>query len=362
MLNSNGGVVGSQLYGPYGNTRYSNGTLPTSIGFTGQRADSVTGLDYYVARYYDPVVGVFLSPDSVQGNAQGMQPYAYVGGNPETRTDPTGHRFICPDCGSGGGSSGGGVPPSPSDPPPVGLGHGGGGHLGGGGGRKLYDGPGIICYPNSYAAACQNQPPSDPGDGNCYSGASGHNGVCNPPPGCKTVNCNSIANIWEFIAGFSLVAVAVALAAADVLGDVDAIEALLKVASAVTGGVNWKAVGLMAAAFRIANWGLTLMLKSTENGLDAKSAYQIDLANIAIDVLGMWEGGSLNAGFQTLGKLFGAIGGAFANSTNNPSASWENVSEAADIVNGAVNGWAGLVFIYDLYRTSIDYQAMLQEH
>lgn len=90
VLNANGNVVGSQLYGPYGNQRYSNGTLPTSIGFTGQRADSITGLDYYVARYYAPLVGQFLSVDMVQGNMQRMSPYAYVAGNPESRTDPTG--------------------------------------------------------------------------------------------------------------------------------------------------------------------------------------------------------------------------------------------------------------------------------
>jgi RHS repeat-associated protein len=53
--------------------------------------DSVTGLDYYNARFYDPVAGVFLSPDTVQGNAQGMNPYAYVKGNPESMNDPTGH-------------------------------------------------------------------------------------------------------------------------------------------------------------------------------------------------------------------------------------------------------------------------------
>jgi len=94
VLNASGSVVGAQLFGPYGNQRYSTGTLPTSIGFTGQRGDSVTGLDYYVARYYDPVVGVFLSVDSVQGNAQGMNPYGYVSGNPETLTDPTGHRIV----------------------------------------------------------------------------------------------------------------------------------------------------------------------------------------------------------------------------------------------------------------------------
>jgi len=64
-------------------------------GFTSQYADAVTGLDYYNARYYDPVAGVFLSADSVQGNMQGMNPYGYVGGNPETRNDPTG---LCPFC------------------------------------------------------------------------------------------------------------------------------------------------------------------------------------------------------------------------------------------------------------------------
>jgi hypothetical protein len=68
----------------------------------------VTGLDYYVARYYDPVVGQFLSADVVQGNAQGMAPYAYVGGNPETKTDPTGQMLVCGNgcglSGSGGGS------------------------------------------------------------------------------------------------------------------------------------------------------------------------------------------------------------------------------------------------------------------
>ena len=91
VLNSTGSLVGAQLYGPYGSSRYTTGILPTSIGFTGQQSDSTTGLDYYVARYYDPVIGAFLSVDSVQGNNVGMDPYAYVSGNPETLTDPTGH-------------------------------------------------------------------------------------------------------------------------------------------------------------------------------------------------------------------------------------------------------------------------------
>ncbi|WP_176728981.1 RHS repeat-associated core domain-containing protein [Thermogemmatispora onikobensis] len=96
-LDSGRNVAGTQLYGPYGNQRYTTGSLPTSLGYAGQRADSVTGLDYDVARYYDPVVGQFLTADTVQGNEQGQDPSASVGGNPETRTDPTGHYYTTLD-------------------------------------------------------------------------------------------------------------------------------------------------------------------------------------------------------------------------------------------------------------------------
>ena len=54
----------------------------------------LTGLDYYVSRYYDPVAGVFLSADTKEGNAQGMNPYAYVAQNPETLTDPSGQMIV----------------------------------------------------------------------------------------------------------------------------------------------------------------------------------------------------------------------------------------------------------------------------
>jgi RHS repeat-associated protein len=90
-------LLGNQVYGPYGTQRYSSGgTMGTNKGFTGQYNDSLTGLDYYNARYYDPVVGVFLAVDTVQGNLQGMNPYAYVGGNPETKNDPTGQYLSDP--------------------------------------------------------------------------------------------------------------------------------------------------------------------------------------------------------------------------------------------------------------------------
>lgn len=64
----------------------------------------VSGLDYYGARYYDPLAGQFTSGDSVLPGGGfdlwGLSRYAYVGGNPIIRTDPTGHDD-CVDDGSG---------------------------------------------------------------------------------------------------------------------------------------------------------------------------------------------------------------------------------------------------------------------
>jgi RHS repeat-associated protein len=78
--------------------------MPTARGFTGQYADASTGLDYYGARYYDPAVGQFAQADTDAKG--GLNRYAYVGGNPETKTDPSGHR-VCDDCDS---NTGGGWP------------------------------------------------------------------------------------------------------------------------------------------------------------------------------------------------------------------------------------------------------------
>jgi RHS repeat-associated protein len=95
VLNAGGSAVASQLFAPYGGLRYANGTMPTTYGFTGQRGDAATGLDYYRARYYDPVAGQFSSADTaVPGggyNLWGLSRYAYTRGNPTSRTDPTGH-------------------------------------------------------------------------------------------------------------------------------------------------------------------------------------------------------------------------------------------------------------------------------
>ena len=81
-------VTVNRLYTPYGASRYTSGAFPTSYGYTGQRNDATTGLDYYGARYYDPAIGQFTSADTVR---DGLSRYGYVGGNPTSATDPSGH-------------------------------------------------------------------------------------------------------------------------------------------------------------------------------------------------------------------------------------------------------------------------------
>lgn len=86
------------LYSPYGEAHYATGSMPGSFGFTGQREDATSGLDYYISRYYDPVAGQFTSADSIlPGDGYdpwGLSRYAYVSGNPIARNDPSGHCAI----------------------------------------------------------------------------------------------------------------------------------------------------------------------------------------------------------------------------------------------------------------------------
>ncbi|MCA9368511.1 RHS repeat-associated core domain-containing protein, partial [Candidatus Kaiserbacteria bacterium] len=69
------------------------GTPATDYRFTGQKADG-TGLYYYNARYYDPVIGQFVSPDTLvpePGRVFGYNRYMYALGNPLKFNDPSGY-------------------------------------------------------------------------------------------------------------------------------------------------------------------------------------------------------------------------------------------------------------------------------
>ncbi len=92
---SGGQVISQQDFDPWGNLRAgTTGTISqTDVNYTGQVKDG-SGLLYDHARYYDPYVSRFVSPDSVVPGAvdpQSFNRYSYVHNNPLIRTDPTGH-------------------------------------------------------------------------------------------------------------------------------------------------------------------------------------------------------------------------------------------------------------------------------
>jgi len=92
----------NQSYFAYGKKR-AGGTLPTTINYTGQRLDG-SGLVYMNARYYDPLVGMFISPDTIVPDAGVLIDYnrfAYARANPLKYNDPSGHQASCTMSASG---------------------------------------------------------------------------------------------------------------------------------------------------------------------------------------------------------------------------------------------------------------------
>lgn len=90
--NASRAVLERTRYEPYGST-VAGSTNPTGVGFTGHVNDADTGLVYMQQRYYDPVLGRFLSVDPVVADAQtgamfGRYHYAY--NNPFRFRDPDG--------------------------------------------------------------------------------------------------------------------------------------------------------------------------------------------------------------------------------------------------------------------------------
>lgn len=135
VTSSTGSILSSTEYSPWRQARGGSGTKPTALDYTGQHRDG-TGLVYLGSRYYDPVLGRFLSPDSV---VDGVNPYSYLHNNPLNGTDATGH---CNDqndcdkntggetCGGCGGVPGNGLPDATGNVgygPNPGYGDGGGG-------------------------------------------------------------------------------------------------------------------------------------------------------------------------------------------------------------------------------------------
>lgn len=96
LVNSSRQLTLLQNYDPFGNPTQMVGSPASPFGYTGEQIDP-TGLVFLRARYYNPGIGRFITPDSLIPDplsSEAWNRYAYAGNNPIRYTDPSGHCFI----------------------------------------------------------------------------------------------------------------------------------------------------------------------------------------------------------------------------------------------------------------------------
>ena len=87
---SSGAATSSYSYDAFGNQLTPQITSDTNrYLFSTKEFDSRSGLDYFGARYYDPEIGRWLTPDPL-GMVDGPNTYLYVNNNPVNLVDPYG--------------------------------------------------------------------------------------------------------------------------------------------------------------------------------------------------------------------------------------------------------------------------------
>jgi RHS repeat-associated protein len=88
-----GTVIERSEYEPYG--QVLNHSIADGPGYTGHVSDAQTGLSYMQQRYYDPLIGRFLSLDPVTADAAtggNFNRYWYANNNPYRFVDPDGRQ------------------------------------------------------------------------------------------------------------------------------------------------------------------------------------------------------------------------------------------------------------------------------
>ena len=100
VLDEDSAVKEKIAYTPWGEVKsfekYDNTPEVAWFYFTGKRLDDETGLYYFGARYYNPKIGRFITPDTIVQavlNPQTLNRYSYCNNNPVNLVDPTGHKW-----------------------------------------------------------------------------------------------------------------------------------------------------------------------------------------------------------------------------------------------------------------------------
>jgi RHS repeat-associated protein len=87
---ASGSVVQRIDYDAWGNVTNTPTSFDQPFGFAGGLWDRDTGLVHFGAREYDPVTGRWLQKDPIRFRGGDTNLYAYVGGDPVNRIDPSG--------------------------------------------------------------------------------------------------------------------------------------------------------------------------------------------------------------------------------------------------------------------------------
>jgi RHS repeat-associated protein len=113
VTDADGVVVESTEFYPYGRPRHEERIgFESAYKYTGKELDQESGLMYFEARYYEPVVGRFVSVDPLVGapptaaflSPEFIHTYAYAGNNPIMFVDPDG-KFVATAIGAGIGAA-----------------------------------------------------------------------------------------------------------------------------------------------------------------------------------------------------------------------------------------------------------------
>ncbi|MER8409672.1 RHS repeat-associated core domain-containing protein, partial [Mesorhizobium sp. M1307] len=106
VTDATGAIVEATNYATYGE-RLNTG-FQTQKSYIGERFDPETGLLYLNARYMDPLLGRFISPDEWDPTLPGVgtNRYAYAQNDPVNKGDQNGHQVQSPrSCDYSGGNS-----------------------------------------------------------------------------------------------------------------------------------------------------------------------------------------------------------------------------------------------------------------
>jgi RHS repeat-associated protein len=88
-------AVWDAIWLPWGGVHAITGTATLNARFPGQWFQTETGLHYNWHRSYDPTLGRYTQPDPL-GLVDGPSVYAYAGGLPQMKVDPSGLMSVGP--------------------------------------------------------------------------------------------------------------------------------------------------------------------------------------------------------------------------------------------------------------------------